>query len=563
MTDESAKMSITLHTVRMMLLGMLMTTLIPAPAGARSAIQKGSGKRAPCAVPTCPPGVCAPQDVCLQPTFDSTTWQVCVENKGVKGLAIGPVFLKRPADTGFNLILQQAGITEIFTPYHQTPFRPYDMRFTYDPPLVRLRAVLSPSDLPPTGGYKVTFPGDKLPRVVVECRDRGIAGLCKYTQTKKQPDGTPMTVNGQPIVGADTGFSQRGTEALVWGVFDSDNYDYIIEYGFRDDGTITFRIGATGYNHPDPDQSFEAHMHDALWRVDMNLFGQPSGPSNDVVFETFHTENKETVTSGYPGARDYNVCIGREGPIDWDPLGFTTLLVLNPLVKNSSGKPIGYELVPRDRTGTARHFGTRQLGWGDESWTQHDFWVTLMHPGEDGSGTPPTNNWATVPAPGPEDYLLKYACADATLNCPLNTCCSELVEDCGPPASSRRAARAAGSSDLVLWYLSSAHHEPSDEDQYSTGTGGAMPGLTSVHWSGFDLEPRNLFDYNAAVPNNPCCVPRLGAQCNVNGPPCCQGVCKNLDSNSKGDGVCCGGPGAPCQGGNDCCSVSCISGKCL
>jgi Cu2+-containing amine oxidase len=51
-------------------------------------------------------------------------------------------------------------------------------------------------------------------------------------------------------------------------------------------------------------------------------------------------------------------------------------------------------------------------------------------------------------------------------------------------------------SDIVLWYRSSAHHDPHDEDHAPGDPANLMTGITSVHWQGVDLEPRNLFDFN-------------------------------------------------------------------
>src|SRR5207249_2971519 len=65
------------------------------------------------------------------------------------------------------------------------------------------------------------------------------------------------------------GRTRRGEELLLWSVIDTGNYEYVIQYGFRDDGTVTFRLGATGYNNPV--MPYEPHMHDALWHVDLDV----------------------------------------------------------------------------------------------------------------------------------------------------------------------------------------------------------------------------------------------------------------------------------------------------
>lgn len=70
----------------------------------------------------------------------------------------------------------------------------------------------------------------------------------------------------------------------MWAVFDPGNYDNIMEYSFRDDGSIGFRSGVTGFNNPE--RQTMAHMHNTLWRIDVDL----DGWQNDVVKATTHVE---------------------------------------------------------------------------------------------------------------------------------------------------------------------------------------------------------------------------------------------------------------------------------
>ena len=58
----------------------------------------------------------------------------------------------------------------------------------------------------------------------------------------------------------------------MWGVYDGTNYDNVIEYTFREDGSIGFRYGATGYNLPG--KTSAAHVHNGLWRVSTKLFSR-------------------------------------------------------------------------------------------------------------------------------------------------------------------------------------------------------------------------------------------------------------------------------------------------
>ena len=129
---------------------------------------------------------------------------------------------------------------------------------------------------------------------------------------------------------------------------------------------------------------------------------------------------------------------------------------------NSYGNNMGYEFVPADRTGTGRFSqrpGDRQL------WTLNDYYLTNDNPGEDGSGSG-ANHWR-YSWYSPDQYLLTYLDQE-----PLG-----------------------GTGDgIVVWYIGSAHHDPTDADNQKGN--GNRTGITLLHWSGFEMEPHNLFDYN-------------------------------------------------------------------
>jgi Cu2+-containing amine oxidase len=112
------------------------------------------------------------------------------------------------------------------------------------------------------------------------------------------------------------------------------------------------------------------------------------------------------------------------------------------------------------RTGSARHNGS------GESFTKHDFWVTIYHRSEAGYTAP--DDWHVNQGLTPDDYL----------------------------KSSAGNFESVVGNDVILWYLSSAHHDPHDEDHAPSDTTAEMKGLTLTHWLGFDLTPHNLFDYN-------------------------------------------------------------------
>ncbi|HEX8170165.1 MAG TPA: hypothetical protein VF824_06475 [Thermoanaerobaculia bacterium] len=393
------------------------------------------------------------------------SWRVELENRGLKGFSLGQVEIKRPGDVNYNTVLHGAGATEIFVPYHDgaaTNRRLWDMQncgpFLGNPhPCMR---EIKPADVAPVDATLLTLPGDSVPMLAAECRDQGLAAFCKYLD----PSGNTL------------GYSRRAKEVVIWAVYDTGNYDYVIQYGFRNDGRITFRLGASGYNSPaNPNiastagNPFTPHMHNVLWRVNTDLFGA----KGDRAFQSSHFEPQPGLT-----ATDSDSVFFGEGMLAWDPLLFQTLTVEGGGV-NRFGNPIAYEFVPADRTGTSHHWGNNE-----QFTTRWDWWVTRNHPGEDGTGNSPPNNWGTV-FTEPDNYLLKYVMNDATLT------------NGGPEALNHLA-------DLVVWYRSSAHHGPIDEDRQASDTINTMTGLTLMHWQGFDMEPHNLFDYNPVLSFNGC-----------------------------------------------------------
>jgi len=218
----------------------------------------------------------------------------------------------------------------------------------------------------------------------------------------------------------------------------SEDWIKILSYGFHDDGTISFRVGATGQNLPGHRK--EAHTHNAHWRIDIDLI---DGKKNSAMVMR-HVEDPASAA-----AEDIEEPFNRgfEGGIDWDPKEFT-MVRLETDRKNANGKTIGYDLMPM-RMGSARH---------NEDFTGHDYWVTRSHPER------------------PLEYIFS--------NLPNMVKDEETVE----------------SADIVLWATSSSHHEPRDEDGKPDSAPKFWPGDDAwegsalVMWSGFDPRPRNFFD---------------------------------------------------------------------
>jgi len=353
--------------------------------------------------------------------FPDLAWHICVTDMGRKGLWVGPVQLRRGTSGPWMPVLYQAGLADIFVPYHlDTSFRPYDLHWTQG---------LSPISLQDVGaqGSRIWLSNETFPTVAYEVRDRGVGWLCKgnvYSATR------------------------RGQELVLWGVSDAGNYDNIIEFGFRDDGSMSFRTGNTGFNSPA--NPVEPHTHNALWYVDMDLNGSPG-------------DSAATLTHSEPAppappltAVDPRLPFSIEGMRPWNPQQLTTLLVEDNAT-TAFGNRLGYEFAP------LQNALTRHYGWM-EDWTHNDLYVTRYNYAD--------TVWASPVSPWhyPDEYLLPA----------VN----------GQPAQGQ---------DLVLWVKTAAHHVPTDEDRANsdlTAVPQGMNGITLTHWSGFQAQPHNLFNAN-------------------------------------------------------------------
>lgn len=247
-----------------------------------------------------------------------TGWKVHYAHGIGKGLYITGAWFKKDVGAPWMRVLWDARVADIFVPYHKGSPRFYDLtQFSFG--LVPATA----ADAGCCGVLLDTY-------VIKEVRDRGV--LWKDDQKVR-----------------------RGEELVLWATLDAANYNYIMQYSFRDDGSIGFRVAATAANLPS--LPFEPHMHDALWRVDLDLDGFP----NDTAL---HVSHSETIASNT--ATDAATAFGTEGWLNFNDLQFTHVRVRDTVTKNSHGQAIAYDMIPV-RAGTPRH---------KEPFSHHDFWVT-------------------------------------------------------------------------------------------------------------------------------------------------------------------------------------------
>jgi len=349
-------------------------------------------------IPPVPPADSAAKAAALGPTpvgavdqmveFKSRSrWHLTVNAIDQFGLVItGASFQKSPRDP-FIYVLFDGRLGEIFVPYHSGSPRYKDL-----------------SDFPPPFAWKpLTLPEALFtpPRHII-----GHGKICKEMRDYLAWMTAPWQVRnaqGQPDEATRIRYGQ---EVIYYSVLVAGNYDYIMEWTFRDYGAILVRAGSTG-----PKIGFapkEGHMHNFTWRLDIDL----NGANNNSAYLTSHLENL-TPPPPAPGstATDNMDLISTEGSRVWRPENFNTLQIFDETLKNGNDRRTSYELVPM-RSGTARH---------SEPFTKKDFWVTRYNPAQ------------SFLAGNLPDYV--------------------------------RDGQSTVNQDLVIWYTGSEHHENNSRDE--------------------------------------------------------------------------------------------------
>ena len=251
-----------------------------------------------------------------------STWQLCVAAVQKFGLIITHARFQKAPSSPFITVLFDGRLGEIFVPYHPGTPRFGDISQFNFPALT-----LSTADCP---SPHVTLGSGRICREIV---DYGVAWK-------------------------DDALVRRGREILYWAVLDAANYNYIMEWAFRDDGTIVARAGSTGPKLGGPNDT-TGHFHSFTWRLDIDL----DGPGGDSAYLTRHVENLGVVPST---GSDSAQLIQREGGREWSASRFSSIEIGDSALVNDNGSPTTYELLPV-RSGTARL---------SEAFTRNEFWVT-------------------------------------------------------------------------------------------------------------------------------------------------------------------------------------------
>lgn len=257
---------------------------------------------------------------------EETRWRICWQEQARNGLMITSAFFRKSPASPFVRILWDARISEIFVPYHDGSPRYFDVtNFSFS------LVPVSNQDCPASGGGATL---GSPAHVCREVRDRGLAWK-------------------------DYGNVRRGQEVSLWAALGAGNYNYVMEWTFRDDGVFMGRVGATAVNLPS--KPLMTHVHNPIWRLDIDLDGFPGDSATWVS----HSE------SGPLGADTFSLAAQETG-FKWNAEQFNILQISDANLKNSRGDASTYMLMPIP-SGMSRH---------QEAFTANDFWVTRYNSAE-------------------------------------------------------------------------------------------------------------------------------------------------------------------------------------
>jgi primary-amine oxidase len=240
--------------------------------------------------------------------------------------------------------------------------------------------------------------------------------------------------------------SEQSTSLSLFSVTALGEYNYVVAWNFDDDGTIRPEIGATGRLQlygGSPQQTWPmgggrravAHMHNFIWRLDFDV----DGPAADRVEEL-----EALPTASRYQLRNTRRSFANEVERRVAPAGFRSWRVRDLVATNTDGHPLSVELLPN-----TDHV---YRGPAEEPFTHNEVHVTRRKPCE----------------------LLAAGNVGAT---------------CGDDVSEFANGESLTNRDLVLWYGTSFHHLPRDEDEDEM----------HPHWTSFSIVPRDLTAENPTV----------------------------------------------------------------
>ena len=379
------------------------------------------------------------------------------------GAVLSLVGYQEEAGDPIRSVMYQGHLSEIFVPYMDPSFGWYRRNFIDVGEFMAgglAKALLRGRDCPDYANYIDTV----------------------ISNAKGRPQTLPDTIcvfereTGDPVWrhwSSEMPDSRRSRDLVVRVGAVVGNYDYLLDWIFRQDGAIEVRVGATGILEVKAAEAIDAraddsgadaygrfvdrnivavnHDHYFSYRLDLDV----DGVDNRFVTDRLVTKRlpKEHPRRSLWVREEHVPASEQEAQLDIDLERPALWRVLSNDRRNSSGYPTSFQVVPGRNANTLLSeddYPRRRAGFID-----HHLWVTPHRDAErHAAGDHPT---LSEPGKG----LPEWTAADRPIR----------------------------DTDVVVWHTIGMHHLPRSED---------WPVMPTV-WHGFELRPFDFFDRNPAL----------------------------------------------------------------
>ncbi|MFD9205641.1 copper amine oxidase [Streptomyces sioyaensis] len=404
---------------------------------AATALLTGPAAQAAPTAPAAPAPRCSAAYRLTQTLDGGTVWRMCWHYESNAGLVLDDISYQPKGERAPIKVLTTAKLAQIHVPYDDGTNEYDDLT---GQGFAQGLQKLDPAECPGGTIKTVRVPGAYDPA------HPDVSGLCATTRSR----GHAYRKGPYPGENART-YQLQGKDLLLYTVNKVGWYEYISEWRFSGDGTMTMQVGATGTVSPGDYDAGDgrgmpigkgakdyatSHSHNVFWRLN---FGLDGSATNKV--EQF--DSALTTRSGgrTPTIRTTRTPVTKELAGDYGPLRWWR--VVSDTGRNKDGHPRSYEIVPG-----------RSSKYTGRSYTTHDLFFT--------------------------DYK---ACEQFASN---------NLANCGERAGRSVDAWVNGQplKHPIAWVNIGFHHIARDEDQEP------MP----VHWQGFQLVPRDVTAMNPLTP---------------------------------------------------------------
>ncbi|KAB2975432.1 copper amine oxidase [Streptomyces sp. SS1-1] len=365
-----------------------------------------------------------------------TTWRMCWRYDGKAGLVLEKISYQPKGETKPIKVLNSARLGQIHVPYDDGSVEYDDLTgFGFAQGLMPLKATECP------GG---TIKSVKVPEAW-DPQNPNVKGLCTTTRSR----GHAYRMQGDT---ANKVYQAQGKDLLVYTVNQVGWYEYMTEWRFQDDGTVTMNVGATGsLSYDDYDAGdgrgwpigkgnrakATSHSHNVFWRLDFAL----DGSTKNRVEQYDSTVTAPASGDRAPKTKTSVTKVTKE--LAGDAKAYRWWRMVSATGKNKDGHARSYEIVP----GVSTKYPGR-------SYTKHDLYVT------------------------------EYAACEKFAT--HNPGCGN-----GAPKSVDKWVGGQTLKHPITWMNVGFHHIARDEDQQP------MP----VHWQGFSIVPRDVTAMNPLTPS--------------------------------------------------------------